>query len=586
MKTWRISKKLFVSYSLLFSILYLISTAVAVVFIATDINRSILETQAQMVQNISRSIEMYFEDMDDFSMQLLNSTSFKQAVIYDLPAAYDEGHSQGAAMQKLYVDSYEMFEKGYRVGVATKSDHYIWMGDNIIVERLERPVHTYDGYSGAGKAVIYTFDRNDYLDAIPNAQQIPVTNEATICLARSINLNNLFTNPQAMLEVHVSKSDFSRFIDSLGNSSQVGSLKIWVLGSDGKVLYGEDPLPLQPFVQDDSKELRYHSGGNIMQLKSVFGGEITVLFTIPASVYYAKLIGFIAVSVVFLVLMCGVIVFVTYHVSRQISKPVLAMSEQLENIRLGEELRADKVHTNIYELNVMAQTVFELNDKLQASLASVVSHRTAEMQARVLALQNQMQPHFLYNTLAAIAMLGEQGNSRAVGKMCTDLSQMLRYTSSEADSGVSLYEETRFLKSYVGIMQQRFPEAQVKIDIPLEMLPLRVPKLILQPLVENSFKYCARTDPRITVRGELSGEDWSLFVCDNGAGFTPEKAAEVLERCRSAVEDSRILSAKIDGMGLVNIYVRLHLYYHGDFVFDILPGQGMRIGGKRNHAGK
>lgn len=586
MKTLPIQAKLFRNYSILFSVLYLISTAIAVVFIATDINRSILETQQQMVQNISKSIEMYFEDMDDFSMELLNSSSFKQAVLYDLPQAYDSGLSQGAAMQQLYSDSYKMFEKGYRVGVYTKSNHYIWMGDNILVEKLQEHVTTYDDYNSAGKAKIYYLERNSCLDAIPENHKTPVTNEPMICLARSINRNNLFANPQAMLEVQVSKSDFERFIASLGNNSGIGAVQIWVLGSDGNVLYGNDTLPLQPFIPNNETEMHYQDKGNIMQLTRIFNGEITVLFTIPASVYYAKLIGFIAMSVLFLLLMCGVIVFVTYHVSNQISKPILLMSTQLGNIRLGEEMHTDRVHTDIYELDIMAQTIYELNDKLSDSLASVVNHRTAEMQARLLALQNQMQPHFLYNTLAAIAMLSEQGNSAAAGRMCSALSQMLRYTSSESEKGVSLYDETKFLKSYIEIMQERFPQAKIHIDIPLQMLMTKVPKLILQPLVENSFKYAGRNDIEIYVCGQQDENGWTLSVRDNGKGFSADKASEVMVRCRAATEDSRILAAKIDGMGLVNIYVRLHLYYEGNFIFEISPQQGVRIGGTNSHGSK
>lgn len=586
MKMERIRTKLFRRYSILFSVLYLLSTAIAVVVIATDINRNILETQQQMVQNISRSIEMYFEDMDDFSMELLNSTSFKQAVIYDLPQAYDQGTSQGAAMQQLYSDSYKMFEKGYRVGVATKSGHYIWMGDNILVEKLQQTVSTYSDYNAAGKAKIYFLEHNEFLEAIPEERQKAVSNEPMISLARSINLNNLFTNPQAILEVQVSQRDFARFLASLGNSSEMGTLKIWVLGSDGQALYGDGTMPLQPFISGSEKEVHYQDNGNIMQLTRIFNNEITVLFAIPASVYYAKLIGFIGLSILFFVLMSGVIIFVTYHLSNQISKPILQMTTQLENIRLGEDAHTDKITTNIYELDVMARTVYELNDKLSDSLASVVSHRTAEMHARLLALQNQMQPHFLYNTLAAIAMLSSKGDTDAAGRMCTALSQMLRYTSSEAEDGVSLYEETRFLKNYTEIMRERFPQAKVDIDLPLHMLMIRVPKLILQPLVENSFKYAARTDLAISVTGSCSEESWSVLVKDNGPGFSEDKATEILNRGRAAVQDSRVLAAKIDGMGLVNIYVRLYLYYQGEFIFEILPGQGVRIGGRRERGSK
>lgn len=164
--------------------------------------------------------------------------------------------------------------------------------------------------------------------------------------------------------------------------------------------------------------------------------------------------------------------------------------------------------------------------------------------------------------------------------MCLNLTQMFRYISAEESTGVRLFEEMKHVNRYVDIMKERFPNAQVDTDIPLEMMNIRVPKLIIQPLVENSFKYCNRSKPYIRIVGaRTEGDCWSIRVTDNGEGFSESKAAEILKKCAKSMDGVNSLSTKIDGMGLVNVYVRLQLFYREEVVYEVNQ-EGIVIGGK------
>lgn len=579
MKKERIIKKLFRSYSLLFMIFYLLSVTVAVIYIANEINLNIIDTQKRMLQSINKSIELYFKDMNDFSMELLNSGVFKQAVIHELPQADKSGSDQTQPLKRVYEESYKMFERGYRVGVATNSGYYIWLGDNIIVQNLDKMPNTYNDYKGYGKAEVRKFDQNQFLALLPEKKQKTVTNESTICLARSINAQNFFAQPQAMLEIHVSTKDFNRYISSLCSDAGLESMSISIFGSNNSVLYG-DKLP-SDFLQNQPDN-SYKIKGNIIQQESILNNEINILYTIPSSVYYQKLNNFIIASFIFSVVMGVIIMIVTYRLSLSLSKPLKDMSSQLEKIKLDNNLTIEKVQTEIYELDIMAQTVSDLNAKLIASLDDIVALKTSGLQSQLMALQSQIQPHFLHNTLAVIGTLSEQGNTVATTRMCNNLSHMLRYISSKEDAGVTVYEEVRALNCYTEIMRERFQSAVVQLNIPFEMMQIKVPKLILQPLVENSFKYSKRNDTEIFVTGTIKGNMWQIEVKDNGAGFSAEKTEEILQRCQEIHLRQEALSAQIDGMGLINIYTRLALNYTDDFIFAIQPNGGITIGGRIN----
>ena len=575
MKRTSVTRKLFRVYAMLFGMFFLISVIAAVAFMSVSIHKSIIRTQMMMTDTISQAIEGYFDDMNEFSMRLMNSDDFKNAVINELPNSLDDNVLQNKAILTIYSVAYQMFEQGYRVGVATKSGVYIWLADQIIVDVIDGHVPRYDDYDGYGRPVLLPLDGNDYLACVKGGANSVYIDEETISLSRSINLCNQFIAPQAYLEVHVGRSEFERYVEEMLSHSGTDHMSLTIVTEQGRVLYGDGRIP------NVRENIWTRNDGDMSMVQRIFSDDLTVCYNIPVAVYYQRLITFIAAALLFSVGMMALVVLVTYRVSKSMTRPIAALSHQLEQLDLSGKTPFHKVDTEIYELDLMAQTVAEMNKKLSDTLRDMVATQTTEMQSHLMALQSQMQPHFLHNTLAVIGSLSEQGNREAVSRMCSALSEMLRYVSAREDDGVTLYEEVCFLNSYVAIMKERFPRSRVHIDIPMELMNCRVPKLILQPLCENSFKYAGRPDTEIWLRGSITDRCWQIQVRDSGPGFQPDKVEEILRRCQEVTQSRTALSASIDGMGLVNIYARLSLFYQADFVFEIDPVSGVTIGGGR-----
>ena len=108
-----------------------------------------------------------------------------------------------------------------------------------------------------------------------------------------------------------------------------------------------------------------------------------------------------------------------------------------------------------------------MSDDLQESLQEIIALKEYELHAKLLALQAQMQPHFLFNTLMNITSLAEEEGNERIYRICMNLTGMFRYISADNPEGVNLYEEIRHVENYVDIMKERFPESYVRIDIPL-----------------------------------------------------------------------------------------------------------------------
>lgn len=205
----------------------------------------------------------------------------------------------------------------------------------------------------------------------------------------------------------------------------------------------------------------------------------------------------------------------------------------------------------------------------------------------MLALQSQMNPHFLYNSLATVQSMAEENMNEEIIQMCQTISKILRYISSDKELLVPLKDEAYHTENYLKCMQMRYEDdIEYSIDIPKEMMSIRLPKLCLQPLAENSVKYLTssvKAPWKIKIAGRVTTTYWEVSVSDNGLGFTEEVINSLEEQIKEIDRTSLLPSLEINGMGLINIYIRFKLFYKGYHIFrvrnNIEGGATITLGG-------
>ncbi len=160
--------------------------------------------------------------------------------------------------------------------------------------------------------------------------------------------------------------------------------------------------------------------------------------------------------------------------------------------------------SNLGELEELEQAFRDMRGKLKASMDEALEARAHELQATMLALQAQMDPHFVYNMLATIGIMAEEGMVREIAESIEHLTHLLRYISSGKSSLATLNEELEYARRYLACMKIRFRESLFfDIQVPPELLEVRVPKLIVQPIIENAMKYAVSRRPpwNLLIRG-------------------------------------------------------------------------------------
>ncbi len=266
-------------------------------------------------------------------------------------------------------------------------------------------------------------------------------------------------------------------------------------------------------------------------------------------------------------------VILSYRISRSVVKPVKHLKhiiQRMELDSLGLEM-VTSYPVSVNELEELYQAFQMMSDKLKSSMVQLTHAREQEMKAQNMALQTQINPHFYYNTLSSIMVLAENGDSDTVAKMCRNLSTIMRYITNTATATVTLREELDYVQKYLYCMKVRYQSSLAySIDIDETLMDEQIPKLIIQPIVENAIKYGTNCEPPwdITVSSTVSEKGWQINISDTGPGFTDEALTRISETLHRADNNPDLPELKINGLGTVNVYLRWKFFCHGNFIFD------------------
>ena len=288
---------------------------------------------------------------------------------------------------------------------------------------------------------------------------------------------------------------------------------------------------MHDFLGDEVRELA--------RLRGMIGRQTTLL--IISSV--------VAMGALFIALL-----LYSLRVSRSITGPIRALTEKAE--RFGaDNFSSLPVDTSIAELKTLDRNF----DKMAGRITSLMEKQRQDQQslhrAELELLQAQINPHFLYNTLDSIAILAESQREEDVVNMVTSLSTFFRNSLNRGEDIISLRAELIQAKSYLEIQQIRYSDILTySISLPEEIQDVTVPKLILQPLIENALYHGIKNRRGrgvIQITGKKQNDDILLQVRDNGAGMTEEQ----LQRLQAGVYEEHH-----SGLGLKNVHQRIRLY--------------------------
>ena len=273
---------------------------------------------------------------------------------------------------------------------------------------------------------------------------------------------------------------------------------------------------------------------------------------------------------------------IIYVVTKRITRPLRLMASTMARVEHGDLTVRVPHSTAPHELGRLSRVFNTMLDSIERLITQVYEARLRAKDAQLLALQSQINPHFLFNTLNSVRALSRRGEAAAVAAVTESLADLFRYSMSNWNELVPLREELGHVANYVTIQQVRFGDRiQYAYDVPDELADALVVKLSLQPLVENAITHgLNRRGDRlhITVCAAAEGDELAVSVADDGGGIELATLTRLREALARPVAAGTLPTAEA-GIGITNIDRRIKLLFGEEYGlrFRVIPESGTTV---------
>ncbi|WP_308754354.1 sensor histidine kinase [uncultured Anaerotruncus sp.] len=287
-------------------------------------------------------------------------------------------------------------------------------------------------------------------------------------------------------------------------------------------------------------------------------------------------------TIVYVLILCivgtgALVLFVSLQLANSVTKPISKLQKLMKQAESGDlSVRFNSLYSD--EIGDLGHSFNHMIHRIDHLIHQVYEEQQSKRDAELKSLQEQIKPHFLYNTLDTISWMARDYGADDIVKLVDALTSMFRIGLSHGKDFISLQEETTHVSNYLYIQKIRYKDKlSYAVDVPAELSGCLVPKLILQPLVENAIYHGIkqkRGGGTITVSGRLSGEELRITVRDDGAGMPPERLAALREQLDKPPDEMEKTS-----FGLFYIAERIRLCYGDRYGISLesTPGEGTTV---------
>ncbi len=550
-----------VSFSVLIVSALLIFLMLSINYTQDRILKNSISYTTQIIDLINHDIDSYIDYMENISLLVSNNNDVQQ---------YLFGETTSPAQQNTI---FERIQAQFKTVIESRSDI-----SNIVV------------LSNQGKSIVNTGkdELNEYvslydlewaMEAIKKKDgtslssshvQNMIKNNYQWVVTLSRAIRNPYTNERAGLFFIDLNYDI---ISDLCENNSMGDMGyIYILDQDGSIIYH----PQQQLLYSGLKEERIEEVLNTKNRYFVTNeGDDSRLYTISKSentgwtivgvAYTAELMkGKEETQLIYLItagVLLMVAVILATFMSSTITKPIKVLKDSMKEVEKGNFKNASiALHSN-NEIGSLSNSFNVMTQEIQNLMEQNIHEQKQKRKSELKALQSQINPHFLYNTLDSIIWMAEGGRTNEVVLMTSSLAKLMRQSFINQEETVSIDKEIEYVRSYLTIQKMRYKDKlEFEIDIDPSIRQDEIVKLVLQPIVENAIYHGIKYKEEIgLIRIEGFEQNGKIIITikDNGAGMDEQTLQHILEENKENYNSN--------GVGVYNVHMRLQLYYGPEY---------------------
>ena len=549
---------------------FLLIVAIAVVsFMLVSINRSSRTIEdisvnytRQLIHMVNENINSYIENMDNIS-QIVTKNSDVRNYLSD--SSIESGYAQKVEEQFLTLK--ETRKDIYNIGILGKNESYL-----INTRYTEVNPNVFWGQLAWYRAA----SRGDEVITSSHVQNLVYDEYPWV-----VTLGKSITNPVDGKIIGVFFIDLNyRSISDLAEDVDLGQKGyVYIVDDGGNIVYH----PKQQLIysglwseeinavlesengSDDGNDWNtWESNGKLYSTtKSDLTGWTVVGVTDMAEMLAQRRE---LVNLYYLIAVCliGFAMMLAIVLTDRITLPLRNLQRSMQVVKDGQ-FQVDIIENSEYEQNEQNEIGDLINSFriMVKEIEELIARNTKEQEEKrkneLNALQAQIKPHFLYNTLDSIIWMAEGGNTKDTVLMTSALAKLFRKSISNNKELVTLAEEMEYTKSYLTIQKMRYHgQLQYTIDVDPAIADIEIIKLIVQPLVENAIYHGIKYKKgigTIEIKAEYKNKGILIQIRDDGAGMTQEKLKHILDE----------QTDKEESVGVLNVHRRIRLYYGQDY---------------------
>lgn len=404
-----------------------------------------------------------------------------------------------------------------------------------------------------------------------------IDDATTFTLSKAISLEASGIN--ALLRIQYDFIGLTSIIDqeNLGDNGH-----IYIFDNDYKLVYASQEISSEEKTVINNQVLggfTYEEEGNqfYLYLSSIPNTRWRVCIATNINEIINARNSLLLNSLIFSILALIAFILLIFVVCSNITKPLVRLQTQMAAVEsLDFQLKTESKIQGTREIAALNRSYQTMMRRIQHLAQKVIDEQKEQNKAELKALQNQINPHFLYNTLDSIIYLIDEGKNEQAEEMIVALSRFFRISISKGKNIIPVKSELEHVQYYLQIQKVRFGSTFVySIDAEKEVYDYYVIKLILQPIVENAIVHGIgenTTEPAsIDIRAYVKDEFLYFEIEDSGYGMLPEKIEEIY----ASFKDKTVHN----GVGLSNVYQRIKIYYgeQSDIKIESEPDKGSKI---------
>lgn len=561
----KIKTKLMISYFII-SVAPLLLVAIIFYFISSN---NIKETSSSFINlytsQMSKEIASYLNDVNELTKGIYHTNITKYLM-------NEEGLSKSKFIaNRLEIIQYldkllQQDQNLYGVYILSKQGNLYYRGyreNSINLDTLKRQDWFKEIEKSTGELIVTSVHDTPY---------IVYNDSGLFSMGRVINDEK--GNPFATFVFEVRPTQLVPFNTEMEKMQNQFKAKITIENRAGGLIY-------QSYPSNDDRDAELYNKKNALIITNEskpFGVKVSVF--VPKKYLLSEINNFGNITLMILAVIILILIALSFSLSHNITRPIVQLTKNIKSVETGKYTVMEDIPYRKDEIRILAVSYNEMVLKIKHLIEDVYKAELKQKQAELLALQNQINPHMLNNTLECIRMEAAENKDFKVAEMIKTLAKMFRLALSKYKEENRIRDEVNYIRTYIALQNIGYENKfSLFVELEEDILDAQIINFVFQPIVENSVLHAfddMEGDCSIRINGSAVGNDMLLQIADNGSGISEEKVKEINDHLNAPSDYLINTDSKI---GLKNVHDRIKIRYGGSYYLKVTSvyGQGTTI---------